>query len=146
MTKNVSTKPPAWFWIISVVALLWNLLGAMAYLAQAFITDEGKAMLPADQLELLENTPAWATAAFAIAVWAGILGCISLLVRKKWARPVLLLSLFGILVQMSYAFFMTNAAEIYGAVQGVVMPILLIGIGIGLVLFAKSSQKKGWIS
>ena len=146
MTNNVSTKPPAWFWIVSVVALLWNLMGAMAYLAQAFITDEGKAMLPSDQLELLENTPAWATAAFAIAVWAGVLGSIGLLVRKKWARPVLLLSLFGILVQMAYAFFMTNAAEVYGAIQGVVMPLLLIGIGIGLVLFAKSSQNKGWIS
>ena len=146
MTKSVTIKPPAWFWIVSVVALLWNLLGAMAYLAQAFITDEGKGMLPADQLELLENTPAWATAAFAIAVWGGVLGCIGLLVRKKWARPVLLVSLLGILVQMSYAFFMTNATEVYGTAQGVVMPLLLIVIGIGLVLFAKSSQNKGWIS
>ncbi len=146
MTSNLTTKPPVWFWVVSVVALLWNLMGAMAYLSQAFITDEDKAMLPADKLELMENTPAWATAAFAIAVWAGVLGCIGLLVRKKWARPVLLLSLFGILVQMAYPFFMTNAAEVYGAVEGVVMPLLLIGIGIGLVLFAKSSQNKGWIS
>ena len=129
-----------------MVALLWNLIGAMAYLSEAFITDEGKAMLAADRLELMENTPAWATAAFAISVWAGVLGSIGLLIRKKWARPVLLLSLFGILVQMAYSFFMTNAAEVYGAVEGVVMPLLLIGIGIGLVLFAKSSQNKGWIS
>jgi len=146
MTKSVTTKPPVWFWIVSVVALLWNLIGAMAYLSEAFITDEGKAMLAADRLELMENTPAWATAAFAISVWAGVLGSIGLLIRKKWARPVLLLSLFGILVQMAYSFFMTNAAEVYGAVEGVVMPLLLIGIGIGLVLFAKSSQNKGWIS
>jgi len=146
MTKNVTTKLPAWFWIVSVVALLWNLMGAMMYLGQAFITDDVKAALPADKLELLENTPAWATAAFAIAVWAGVLGCIGLLVRKKWARPVLLLSLLGILAQMAYSFFMTNAVEVYGAAQGVVMPLLLIGIGIGLVLFAKSSQNKEWIS
>lgn len=116
------------------------------YLGQAFITDDVKAALPAEQLELLENTPAWATAAFAIAVWAGVLGCLALLLRKKWARPVLLLSLLGILVQMGYSFFMTNAAEVYGAVQGIVMPLLLIAIGIGLVVFAKSSQNKGWIS
>ncbi len=146
MTSNLTTKPPVWFWVVSVVALLWNLMGAMAYLSQAFITDEDKAMLPADKLELMENTPAWATAAFAIAVWAGVLGCIGLLVRKKWARPVLLVSLLGILVQMGYSFFMTNVAEVYGAVEGVVMPLLLIGIGIGLILFAKSSQNKGWIS
>jgi len=146
MTDNESTKPPAWFWIVSVVALLWNLLGAMMYLGQAFITDDVKAALPAEQLELLENTPAWATAAFAIAVWAGVLGCIGLLLRKKWARTILVLSLLGIIVQMAYAFFMTNATEVYGAAQGVVMPLLLIAIGIGLVVFAKSSQKKGWIA
>ncbi|MBT8313112.1 MAG: hypothetical protein KJP26_01515 [Maribacter sp.] len=146
MTNNVTTKPPAWFWVVSVVALIWNLLGAMAYLAEAFITDEMKAAMPADQLELMENTPAWATAAFAIAVWGGVLGCIGLLLRKKWARPVLVVSLLGILVQMSYFFFMTNAAEVYGAAQGVIMPVLFILIAVGLVLFAKTAQKKGWIS
>ncbi|NND80450.1 MAG: hypothetical protein HKN53_11165 [Maribacter sp.] len=146
MTNNDTKKPPVWFWIVSAVALLWNLMGAMAYLTEAYITDEMKAAIPAEQLELMENTPAWATAAFAIAVWAGVLGCIGLLLRKKWARPVLLLSLLGILVQMSYAFFMTNAVEVYGTAQGVVMPFLLLGIGVGLVLFAKSAQNKGWIS
>ncbi|MBT8298113.1 MAG: hypothetical protein KJO52_07245 [Maribacter sp.] len=146
MTNNDTKKPPVWFWIVSAVALIWNLMGAMAYLTEAFITDEMKAAIPAEQLELMENTPAWATAAFAIAVWAGVLGCIGLLLRKKWARPVLLLSLLGILVQMSYAFFMTNAVEVYGTAQGVVMPFLLLGIGVGLVLFAKMAQNKGWIS
>ncbi len=146
MTNTDTFKPPVWFWIVSVIALLWNLMGAMAYLRQVFITDEMKAAMSANQLELMENTPAWATAAFAFAVWGGVLGCVGLLLRKKWARPILLLSLLGILIQMSYAFFMTNAAEVYGTVQGVVMPILLIGIGVGLVLFAKSSQNKGWIS
>lgn len=146
MTNNVTTKPPAWFWVVSVVALIWNLLGAMAYLYEAFMTDEMKAAMPADQLELMENTPAWATAAFAIAVWGGVLGCIGLLLRKKWARPVLVVSLLGILVQMSYFFFMTNAAEVYSVVQGVIMPVLFILIAVGLVLFAKTSQKKGWIS
>jgi hypothetical protein len=112
--------------------------GGNGYLAQEFMTDEGKAMLPSDQLELLENTLAWATAAFVITFWAGVLGCIGLLVRKKWARPILFLSLLGILVQMAYSCFMTNVAEVYSVVQDVVMPLLLIGIGIGLVLFAKS--------
>ncbi|MBT8184721.1 MAG: hypothetical protein KJN76_07760, partial [Eudoraea sp.] len=99
MTDKLSVKPPLWFWIVSAVALVWNIMGVMAYLGSAFITDEMKAEMPAEQLELMENTPAWVTAAFAIAVWAGLLGCIALLLRKKWARPVLLISLIGIIVQ-----------------------------------------------
>lgn len=146
MTNNGKVKPPVWFWVVGVVALLWNLMGAMAYIGQAYMTDEVKAALPADQQALLENIPAWATAAFAIAVWGGVLGCIALLLRKKWARSVLVISLLGILVQMSYSFFMSNALEVYGTAQGMVMPLLIIVIGAVLVLFAKSSQNKGWIS
>ena len=146
MKNDGKVKPPVWFWVVGVVGLLWNLMGAMAYIGQAYMTDEIKAALPADQQALLENIPAWATAAFAIAVWGGVLGCIALLLRKKWARPVLVISLLGILVQMSYSFFMSNALEVYGTGQGMVMPLLIIVIGVVLVLFAKSTQNKGWIS
>lgn len=146
MTNDGKVKVPVWYWIVSVVALLWNLMGVMNYLIQAYISEEDKAVLPADQLALLESTPAWVTAAFAFAVWGGALGCIGLLLRKKWARPVFVVSLLGILVQMAHWLFMTNAADVYGPVQAIVLPILVITIGVGLVLFAKSAQKKGWIA
>ncbi|WP_273275962.1 hypothetical protein [Maribacter polysiphoniae] len=146
MASNGKVKVPVWYWIVSIVALIWNLIGAMAYLGQAFITDEMKAAMPAEQLALMENTPAWATAAFAFAVWGGVLGCIALLLRKKWAKMVLMVSLLGILIQLGYSYFMTNAVEVYGTAQGVVMPIVLIVIGVGLVVFANSAQKKHWIN
>ena len=143
--KNI-VKVPVWYWIVSILALIWNLIGAMAYLGQAFITDEIKATMPVEQVTLLENTPAWVTAAFAFAVWGGVLGCIALLLRKKWAKPVLVISLVGLLVQLGYSFFMTNALEVYGPAQGMVMPIVLLLIGVGLVLFANSARKKTWIN
>ncbi|MRX63968.1 hypothetical protein [Maribacter luteus] len=143
--KN-KVKVPVWYWIVSILALIWNLIGAMAYLGQAFITDEIKATMPVEQVTLLENTPAWVTAAFAFAVWGGVLGCIALLLRKKWAKPVLVISLVGLLVQLGYSFFMTNALEVYGPAQGMVMPIVLLLIGVGLVLFANSARKKTWIN
>lgn len=48
---------------------------------------------------LFESQPAWVIAAFAIAVWGGALGCLALLLRKKWAMPILLVSLIGILAK-----------------------------------------------
>ena len=85
-----STKPTTSYWIISVLALLWNLMGVAVYLGQALMTDDMKAMLPEDQLAIIENTPAWATAAFAIAVWFGLLACILLLARKKIAKTIVI--------------------------------------------------------
>ncbi len=146
MNVKLATKPPVWFWIVSVLALLWNLMGVMAYLGQAYMTEDMKAEYTSEQLVLIESTPAWVTAAFAIAVWGGLLGCIALLLRKKWAKPVLMLSLIAVLIQMAYSFFMTNAAEVYGQVQGVVTPLIVIIIAVILVQFARIAEKRTWIS
>ena len=101
-------------------------------------------MTQAERL-LFETKPAWVTAAFAIAVWGGALGCIALLMLKKWARSVFLISLMGIVVQMIYALFISNSFEVYGP-GAVAMPIMVILIGIFLVFFAGKAQKKNWIS
>lgn len=140
------TKPATWYWVVSVLALIWNLIGVLAYLGQAFITEEMKAEYTAEQLTLLEGRPAWVTAAFAIAVWGGLLGCIALLIRKRWARPLLLVSLLGIVAQTGYNLFATNATEIFGTLQGLVMPLIVVIIGILLVLIAKIADRKQWLS
>ena len=145
MTENSRNKPPVWFWIVSVVALIWNGLGVMAYLGQAYMDDTDLAALPEAEQALYSDVPAWATAAFAIAVWGGLLGCLALLLRKKWAKPVLLLSLIGIVVQMIYNLFISKAMDVYGP-GGAIMPILVILIGIFLLWLSKKSIAQGWIS
>ena len=138
-------KAPSWFWIVSVVALIWNLLGVMAYLMQVFMTPEAMAALPEAERQLYEATPAWATAAFAIAVWGGALGCVFLLMRKSWAIPVLMLSLLGILVQMSYNLFFSKVMDVYGP-GSLAMPVMVLLIGIFLIWFARKAQATSWIS
>lgn len=145
MENTIKTKVPTWFWVVSGLALVWNLAGVMNYLSQAYMTDEIKGALPEDQAALLESTPSWVTAAFAIAVFAGALGCLALLLRKKWARPVLLLSLLGIIVQQIYIFFLSDSFEVYGS-GAMFLPIVVIVVGIALVYFARMAQNKGWLS
>ena len=145
MTLNTEIRPPAWFWIISVIALLWNLMGVSAYLMEAFMSVEDLGKLTQDQRLLYEARPIWVTSAYAIAVWAGALGCITLLLRKKWAKTLLLLSLIGVLTQNVYQFFLSNTFEVYGP-SAIYLPIMIIVVSIALYLFAKSSASKGWIS
>lgn len=140
-----SNKPTTLFWIIGVAALVWNGLGVMSYIGQAYMTDEVKAALPEAERALYENVPTWVTAAFAIAVFGGLLGSAFLLMRKKLARPMFLLSLIAIIAQMSYNLFMSKAAEVYGP-GGVVMPIMVIIIGVFLLMYSKKTIAKGWLS
>lgn len=144
MTEKSTLKPPMWFWIIGVIALIYNGMGINAYLQQAYNTESFQAMYSAEQLELIAMTPAWATAAFAIAVFAGFLGCIGLLLRKKWAKSLFLLSLLGILVQMIYNFFISKDLEVYGP-EAYIVPLMVIVVGFLLVWLAKKGIAKGWL-
>ncbi|REH47560.1 hypothetical protein C7448_106181 [Tenacibaculum gallaicum] len=140
-----SNKPTTLFWVIGVAALVWNGLGVMSYIGQAYMTDEVKAALPEAERALYENVPTWVTAAFAIAVFAGLLGSAFLLMRKKLARPMFLLSLIAIIAQMSYNLFMSKAAEVYRP-GSIVMPIMVIIIGVLLLMYSKKTIAKGWLS
>ncbi|WP_425658568.1 hypothetical protein [Tenacibaculum ascidiaceicola] len=140
-----SNKPTTLFWIIGVAALVWNGLGVMQYLGMAYMTDEVKAALPEAERALYDNIPSWVTAAFAIAVFGGLIGSAFLLMRKKLARPMFLISLIAIIVQMSYNLFMSRVAEVYGP-GSVIMPIMVIVIGVFLLMYSKKTIAKGWLS
>ncbi|MEO9481852.1 MAG: hypothetical protein ABJG47_00310 [Ekhidna sp.] len=141
---NGSVKPPTWFWVVSIIALVWNLMGVGAYLAQAFTPDDLISQMEQAVQDLVNQTPAWVTAAFAIAVWAGALGSLLLLMRRKLAHTVLIISLIGIVVQMFYNVFISNSIEVYGP-GGMVMPIMTLLIGIGLIFLAKKGITVGWL-
>lgn len=139
------TKPSTSYWVISILAVIWNLMGVIVYLGQAYMTDKMKALMTEDQLALIENAPAWATAAFAIAVWFGLLGSILLLLRKKLSKSLLSLSLLGVIGQLVYNFVIANAYEVYGA-QGLIQPIITLLISLFLVSYAKQADKKDLLS
>lgn len=142
---TTSTKPATWFWVVSAIALVWNLMGVMAYIAQVTMSPEALQALPENERTLMESVPMWVTSAFAIAVWGSTLGSILLLMRKKLATPVLIFSFVGILVQMYYNLFMSKSMEVYGP-GGLAMPIMVLLFGAFLIWFSRKSTANGWIN
>ncbi|MBT8394033.1 MAG: hypothetical protein KJN66_04195 [Bacteroidia bacterium] len=140
---NSSTKPPIWFWVISIISLIWHILGVNAYLQQAYRTEAFLAMLNTEQLNAVNDMPSWVTAAFAIAVFAGALGSIALLLRKKWARPLFSLALLGVVLQMIHHLLISNYNELFGPP---VMPSVAILILLILIWYSKKANIKGWIA
>lgn len=142
---TTSIKPPVWFWVVSVIALLWNLMGVFNYLNQAFNQQAILESLNQAQREVFEGIPAWATACFALAVFSGTIASIALFLRKKWAKPLFIFSLITAVIQFAHWLFISNAVEAFGpSTYG--MPITVIIIGILLVLFSKKAIDKGWLA
>ena len=139
-----SNKPTTVFWVVAILAVVWYILGAGAYLGSVFITEEAIAELPEARQNYMANVPAWATAAFAISVWGGLLACIGLLMRKKWAVPLFMLSLLAVFVHAAYTFFIQTDIELSGTV--LIQPVAVIVISIFLVWYSKDAKNKGVLS
>jgi len=145
MVEETKKTAPKWFTVVAAILLVWNLLGVMTYIAQVMMSPEALAALPDEQRQIIENTPAWATAAFAVAVNFGALGCVLLLLKRNLAGLFLQLSLTGVAVQMVYSFFMSKSFEVFGP-GGMVMPVMVIVIAIYLVTLAAKAKAHRWTS
>lgn len=137
-------KTPAWFKVGAVAALLWNLLGCFAFFADLRLSPEDLAKLPQAQQALYAARPGWAVGATAVAVFGGVLGSIGLLLGRKWALPVFVFSLLGILVQDFGLFVLAKGASLAGPVA-VVLQGLVLAIGIGLVFLSRKAIARGWL-
>lgn len=145
MSELLNGRPPASFWVIGAIALVWNLIGLVFYYSHVTMSPDALEGFTEAQQDFFTTTPVWATSAYAIAVTAGVLGALLLLLRKVWAAPMFILSLAGVVVQQFHAFVLANAIEIWGT-DGVILPALVIVIAIALVIYSRTAKAKGWIS
>jgi hypothetical protein len=142
---QTSSGPPRSFYVISGLALAWNLVGVAIYIMQVTMTEEALAAMEPARRALMESTPTWLTGVYALAVNAGALGCLLLILRKAWAVPILVVSLLCIVVQMGYSLTMTEAMEVLGGAV-VAQSALITAVGIYLVWYSRRAKDNGWIS
>ncbi len=136
---------PGWFKVVAVVALLWNLLGCFAFVTDLSMSPEDIAKLAPAQQELYNARPGWALAATGLAVIAGALGSIGLLLRKKWAVPFFVLSLIGIVAQDFGLFALAGGASRAGPVPMVLQAVVL-AFAIWLLMLSRKGAARGWLT
>jgi len=140
------SKPslPVWFWIVAVVSLLWYLMDTSAFAMRLSLTDDIIATMPENQQHLYRNMPVWVNAVFGIEAVGGLLGSLALLVRRKSALPLFVMSILGVIAQTSHIWFNSDAVSTMGA-PAIVMPLVAIIIGALMILLTKSANAKGWL-
>jgi len=138
------TPTPKWYTPTAVTALVWNLLGCVAYLADVTLSAEDVSALDAAQQALYASRPTWAVAATAIAVWGGAAGSVGLILRKRWATPVLVASLAGVVAQDIGLFVVTEAGSLAGPTAVVLQGLVLV-VAVLLVALGRKATAQGWI-
>lgn len=139
---------PKWLWGMAGLAVIWNLFGLLAFIAQVSIPAEQ--MVPEDaanreaQLELLKQMPQWVYVCFGAATIGGTVGSILLMLGRRWAIVAFLVSLLGILGQQAYMFFLSNTFEVMGY-GNAALPLCVLLIGIWLLYVSYSSDRQGYL-
>jgi len=142
MSNTAST--PWHLWVVGVIALLWNGYGCYDF----YMTTTGGADylraygLSEDLIAYYTSMPGWTTPAWIIGVGGGALGAILLLLRRKWALPVFVISFAAYLTTVVYQYGMSNGAAIVGQ-SGVIMSVVIGLLCLFFIWYAWAMKKRG---
>jgi len=131
-------------WVIGVVTLIWNVMGVINFFMQ--MNTDALAAMPETHRAIIDTRPTWATGGFAIAVFAGALGCLLLLLRKSAAYYLFIASLFGVIVTMIHTLGIAGSAIDFSPFEIIMMILMPVVVAVFLIWYTKWTENKGWIN
>lgn len=140
-TDAPTTKTPWHLWLVGVVAVLFNAIGVFdhtmtlvqgpAYMAAAGMTEA--------QIAHYQTMPLWMKVVWPVGVWTAFAASILLLLRRKLALPVFVISLAAFLLSLVYTYVLTDGGSVMGQQMAVTS-------GVIAVLLALFSLYSWWMS
>ena len=137
-------KIPTWFRVVAVAGLLWELFGVAMYLMHVGILPNDTSQMSEAEQSLMASSPTFVTALFAIGVFAGAIGALGLVMRRRWARPVVIVSLVAVVLQFGSWLLLTDAIAVVGPTV-FVMPLMIVLVALALVWLAGRAGQRGWL-
>ena len=144
-TATTQQETPKHLWVVGILGLLWSAMGAFDYLMTQTENASYMAQFTPEQLEFFYGFPTWVVATWAIAVWGGVLGAVLLLLKKRLAAPVFLVSLLAMVLTSIHNFFLSDGLAVMGG-AAVAFSGLIFAIALGLWLYARAMAQRGVLS
>ena len=140
---TVNGATPKHLWIVGILSLVWNAVGAFDYLMTQTRNPAYMGNFSPEQLEFFLGFPAWVDGAWAIAVWGSVLGSVLLLLRRRLAVPVFVVALVAMAVTTVHNFVLSDGLEVMGGMGPAAFSALIFVVGVLLVLYARAMARRG---
>lgn len=128
------TRQRPWhLWAAAALATLWNGFGCYIYFVEQTTTSQTPASL------FYDAYPMWMHAVWAIAVWGALVASLLLFLRSRFAVPLFLVSLIGLIVSTVRNYGFAGGMEI----GGFGFTVGLIIIALGFWLYARAMGRRG---
>lgn len=134
-----------WFYVIGVLFLLWNMMGCGFYIMDVTATDAQYADAYSAEMAAVRHLyPVWAMAAYAIAVWGGLLAALLLLLRRRLSVTLFTVSLVASALCFIPNFVVSDLREAGGELFWL-MPAIVIVIALVQVWFSGRARAQGFL-
>lgn len=134
---------PKWVLVAGILLLLWNLGGVSMFVLDMMRSPADIAALPPDQQALWSQMPGWAWAAYGVGTIAGALAALGIVIRKKWAAHLALVSVIAVVVNFIPAFFMSEGVDVWQP-KFYVFPLVILALALFQLWLARKANKQGW--
>jgi hypothetical protein len=136
------SRAPWHLWVVGIVALLWNAMGAFDYLMTQTKNQAYMGQFTPEQLQYYYSFPAWVVSAWAIAVWGAVLGSLLLLFRRALAYWVFVVSFLGLALSTLYTLVLSDGLRIMGGPGALAFTAAIVVVAILLILYAAAQKKR----
>jgi hypothetical protein len=140
--NHANTKSPRHLWIVGILAVLWNAIGAFDYSASQLRLDFYVSQFTPEQLEYFYGFPTWAVACWAIAVWGSLLGSILMLLRQRLAVPVFGIAIVAMVLTTVQNYLLSEGLRIMGSGAAVFSAVIGF-IALFLFFYSRAMATRG---
>lgn len=140
LTMGETPKKTPWhLWVVGALSLLWNASGAWVFVQ----AQTGAAMdMDAAEIAYYAEQPLWVAALTNLAFAGAILGALALLLRRRWAPLLYLLSIAAILASAAGDIARGTALLLYNQ-QWLVLAGVTTGLAIAQWAYAARCRRRG---
>ena len=141
---NAPMKAPWHIWLVGLIALLFNSVGVFDFVMSMLqgAKYQASAGMTPDQIAHYQQMPSWMMVVWAVGVFGAFLASILLLLRRKQALPVFIVSLAAFLVSLLYTYVLTNGGAVMGR-QMAITSAVIAGLLVFFSWYSRNMAQRG---
>ena len=137
-------KTPKHLWLVGGFALLFNAIGVfdfVMFMVQGAAYQASTGMTP-EQIAHFQAIPAWMTLVWAVGVFGALIASVLLLLRRRQALPVFVLSLSAFLLSLLYTYVLSDGGRVMGQ-QMALTSAVIAGLLVCFVWYTRRMTTRG---
>ena len=140
-----SAKTPWHLWVVGVLALLWNAMGALDFTMTQLHSEAYLKVFTPEQKAYFFGFPFWAVLTWCGATWGSLAASLLLLLRRSAAVAVFAAALACTLITFTYDYGIADGLKVMGAkaTGALVFCGVITAVAVLLLAYARAMRRRG---